>query len=226
MCGDAWPRAAREARANSTNSENSASCISRATQNGFSFRIQSFVHTSDASFEGMQANRMADGRTSKRRVDDAELSDAGKRHKSAGELRGGRSGLEGYFDRDEDAGVTFGAEVTAVLDGRCEVLLDYTGDELIPRDSCRWLQPDMKGLTRAGAMGAIERQPLGLLSGGEKAATSTLLSQIRWTTTARRRRRLRHAAARRRGDARHPLHVQPVAPLPELVNSRAFSLEA
>ena len=85
------------------------------------FRIQSFVHTSDASFEGMQANRMADGR-SKRRVDDAEPSDAGKRHKSAGELRGRKIWIpEGYFDLgDEDAGVTFGAEVTAVLDGRCE----------------------------------------------------------------------------------------------------------
>ena len=154
---------------------------------------------------------MADGRTSKRRVDDAEPSDAGKRHKSAGELRGRKIWIpEGYFDLgDEDAGVTFGAEVTAVLDGRCEVLLDYTGDrEIIPTGLVRrWLQPDMKGLVSAlGAMGAEERQPLGCSSGGEKAATSTLLSwQIRWTTTAcLRRRRLRHAAARRRGDARHP----------------------
>ena len=115
---------------------------------------------------------MADGRTSKRRVDDAEPSDAGARHKSAGELPDGRSGFEGYFDLgDEDAGVTFGAEVTAVLDGRCEVLLDYTGDrEMIPTGLVRGGCSRHEGLgLRARRDGRGGAQPLGLLERRRKA---------------------------------------------------------
>ena len=190
------------------------------------------MHTSAASFEGMQANRMADGRTSKRRVDDAESFDAGKRHKSAGELRGRKIWIpEGYFDLgDEDAGVTFGAEVTAVLDGRCEVLLDYTGDrELIPTGLVRrWLQPDMKGLVSAlGAMGAEERQPLGLLE--RRREGSRLDVAVAEQMDDDGPPPPPPPAPRRRSPARRctaPVDVQPVAPLPELVNSRAFSLEA
>ena len=175
---------------------------------------------------------MAEGRTSKRRVDDAEASDAGKRHKSAGELRGRKIWIpEGYFDLgDEDAGVTFGAEVTAVMDGRCEVLLDYTGDrELIPTGLVRrWLQPDMKGLVSAlGAMGAEERQPLGLLE--RRREGSRLDVAVAEQMDDGGPPPPPPPAPRRRSPARRctaPVDVQPVAPLPELVNSRAFSLEA
>ena len=85
----------------------------------------------------------------------------------------------------------------------------------------------MKGLVSAlGAMGAEERQLLGLLERRREGSPSTSLSQSRWTTTAcLRRRRLRHAALAGE-EITAPVDVQPVAPLPELVNSRAFSLEA
>ena len=86
----------------------------------------------------------------------------------------------------------------------------------------------MKGLVSAlGAMGAEERQPLGLLE--RRREGSRLDVAVAEQMDDDGPPPPPPPAPRRRSPARRctaPVDVQPVAPLPELVNSRAFSLEA
>ena len=179
--------------------------------------------------EGMQANRMADGRTSKRRADDAESSDAGKRHKSAGER---------CADVGRSAG---GALSTSATKMRASPLAQRSRRSW---NRCEVLETRLHRRSRADTHGtrapvaAGRHEGLGLSRsarwarrsdsrwGSPRAAArrqdaSTSLSQSRWTTTAASPP---PPADRRRSPARRwwaPVDVQPSGATARASSTRA-----